>query len=314
MELLKMKTESATHSLLEQLLLDQVPQSYLPNPIFILGSPRTGSTFLYQVMADIFELPFISNLTNTYFAENPIVGLALQRSMDVRMKYQSNFGKIQGELQPSEGSAVITRWFGGNQPSQTESTHIIDGQEEHFLETLAAVEWLYSEHPLLIKNAWNCFRVPYLSGVLKNARFVWIRRDIAATAESDLEARYITKGSAALTWNSATPSNWRQLQQLPAYQQVVENQFEFNKAIKNSLMEYAKGRYIEVWYEDLVRAPAEELRKVGDFLQLKQKKALAQGCVNEGMQPQIFHEEVLGVHDYLKDNNDRFKEYQYARN
>mgnify|MGYP006449607907 FL=1 len=79
-------------------------------------------------------------------------------------------------------------------------------------------------------------------------------------------------------------------------------------------MEYAKGRYIEVWYEDLVRAPAEELRKVGDFLQLKQKKALAQGCVNEGMQPQIFHEEVLGVHDYLKDNNDRFKEYQYARN
>jgi Sulfotransferase family len=232
-----------------------------PRSIFILGAPRTGSTFLYQAVVSCFGLPYISNLTNSQFAATPIVGLAIQHGIAVEVAFSSAFGKTEGPFQPSEGSAVMMNWFGGGHPSQLVSTGIRDGKEEHFRRTVIAVEALY-QAPLVIKNAWNCFRVPWLAGALPKARFVWIRRDIRDAALSDLVARVLTKGDAC-AWNSATPANVEALRRLPPAHQVVENQYEFNLAVRDGLKNTA-DRFIEVWYEDLLAAPGAVLCAIAD--------------------------------------------------
>ena len=49
---------------LEAALLGLVPEHAASSPVFIVGSPRTGSTLLFQLLVLRLGLPFVSNLTN----------------------------------------------------------------------------------------------------------------------------------------------------------------------------------------------------------------------------------------------------------
>lgn len=276
-------------------------------PVFILGAPRTGSTLLYQAMAHSFGLSFISNLTNSTFPDTPIIGLAIQKGLNVEISFESAFGKTHGPFQPSEGSAVMSRWFGGGHPSQVVSTRIRDGKEAHFRRTLAAAEAICAG-PLMIKNAWHCFRIPYLAGTLAAARFVWARRDIRRAASSDLEARYLTKGDGN-AWNSATPANVETLRRLPPPGQVVENQFEFNSAIETTLTRDASGRWMEVWYEDFIAAPDAVLSRIGTRLGFGSPRATSIAArKNAPVRSELDREMVC---DYVDGNMERLRGHLY---
>jgi len=295
---------------IESILLDSLNSQFSPRTIFILGAPRTGSTLLYQAMGDIFKLPFLSNFTNQYFSEFPIVGAALQKSLKFDIKWESKYGKTNGIFQPSEASAVLSTWFGGGHPSQEKSKQIIEGKEEHFLKTLNAIEVLYNQRPLLIKNAWNCFRVKYLAESLPCARFIWIRRDIASAAASDLQARYITKKSAFI-WNSATPANWSELKNKQAHEQVVENQFEFNNAMQVSLNRYAHDRFVEIWYEKFIEFPVKEMKRLAGFLDLSLEKKVNCENIHQSDRVDISVEEMSAISTYIELNKSRLGKYIY---
>ena len=161
---------------------------------------------------------------------------------------------------------MLSYWFGGGHPSALVSNTIRDGMKEHFVKTFTAAEILFGR-PLVIKNAWNCFRIEFLAQALPRSRFIWIRRDVAAAAKSDLSARYQTKGDPA-AWNSATPANVDKLRRLPPIAQVVENQYAFDRAISRALDAQASHRWAQLWYEDFRASPEatlEGLAKALDF-------------------------------------------------
>lgn len=255
---------------IESLLFSSLvlPQNASAHAVFICGAPRTGSTILYQLLIAGFSLSFFSNLTNRFFFQAPIVGLAIEAGARGRMpvEFSSAFGKTQGELQPSEASRIMRNWFGGGHPSQTVSATVMPGKTIHLQRTLSSAEILYSA-PLVIKNAWNCFRIDAIAEALPAARFLWIQRDIRSAAKSDLYARYAVQGSPTI-WNSATPSNYQELLERPYWEQVVENQFEFNRAINSGLIASARDRFTHIWYEDLCRYPMKTLSAVGRGLGL----------------------------------------------
>jgi hypothetical protein len=233
--------------------------------IFVLGAPRTGSTLLYQLMVHLLELAYVSNFVNDCFAETPAVGLAVQRAAEGTREavFVSAYGKVAGAFQPSEASAVMQRWCGGGHPSQIVSAVVLPNMERHFAMTAAVASALYGR-PLVVKNAWNCFRVASLARAFPKSRFIWIRRDIRQAASSDLEARYATKGSPD-AWNSATPANLEALRRLPYWEQVVENQHEFNSAIRSAFDALPSDRTHTVWYEDLCEDPGSYLGKIAGF-------------------------------------------------
>ncbi len=255
---------------IEQLLFTELEVSAdadVASPVFILGAPRTGSTTIYKAMATYFKLPFIANITNDHFSETPIVGMAIQKSMPAEISWQASYGKTKGTFQPSEGSAVLGNWFGGGHPSQVVSHEIKVGMQEHFILTLNAIQELFGA-PLLTKNPWNCFRVKYLATALPKARFIWLQRDLVETASSDLYARYVNQVDIN-DWNSATPANYKELQKCSPVTQVVENQFEFNKALQENLNRYAKGRWINIWFEDFLTKRDEVLEAIASRLNLE---------------------------------------------
>lgn len=296
---------------IEAELLELPRSDEAPQPVFILGAPRTGSTYLYQIVASNFHLPYFSNLTNDYFSSTPIVGLAIQRGVATEMIFSSQFGKTNGPFQPSEGSGPMRYWFGGGHPSQEVSNSILAGQEQHFIATLAACETLYYDAPLLIKNSWNCFRLPYLIRVLPEARFIWVKRDIRQASMSDLEARIITKGSP-LAWNSATPSNLEQLRLRPATEQVVENQYEYNKAIAKSLARHPKIKWCELYFEDLVQEPAAVLDKLSTFLKRPIQKEPPAGKSLQIKSREIKSNDARLIETYVDQEYPRLSQFCYV--
>jgi hypothetical protein len=254
----------ATEELLYDLYGQQINIENVPS-IFILGSPRTGSTLLYQLICRHFSTVYITNHTNDNYAETPSVGVALDHTLfpDPNITLESSYGKTKRPFEPSEGSAIFAHWFGGEHPSQLKSARVLPGRRQHFQRSLQTI-FAISNRPLVTKNAWNVFRIQELATTLKSAIFIWIRRDIAKSALSDLEARYRRGGPEI--WNSATTSNYQEIQKLPYWEQVVEQQYWYNKTISEDLEKFARGRFCEVWYEDLTSQPKDTIDNLFSFL------------------------------------------------
>lgn len=243
-------------------LLQDCPQPAAVPALFILASPRAGSTVFYQALIQYFRLPYFSNLTNTVFPRHPIVAAQLLHALrkSIQIGFSSSYGKTVGATQPSEASFVFRHWFGGEHPSQTQSCSLIEERREHCVQTVAAIHRLFGA-PLVMKNAWNCFRIESLARLFPNAFFLWIRRDLNECAISDLAARYVVQKDPNV-WNSATPARIDELRRRPYWEQVVENQYDFGLAINDGFSRHAPDRHAIVWYEDFMRQPEAVLARL----------------------------------------------------
>ncbi|MBT3604114.1 MAG: sulfotransferase [Candidatus Latescibacteria bacterium] len=285
--------------------------------IFLLGASRTGSTFLYQALIHRFSLSYFSNLANDTFFNHPIIALALQNQLrkTIDVSFKNQYGKTEGVLQPSEASYVHKNWFGGEHPAQLHSKQILPDKKDHIINTVSAAYHL-TQQPCIIKNAWNCFRIESLAELFPQAFFIWIRRDLTRCAISDLATRYNMRTSPTI-WNSATPWNYEALQKKPYWEQVVENQYEFNVAISESLAQSAQNRSLEVWYEDLYTKPNEELQKVETHLNGFYTFPIEQ---NQDVQLQIYESQTHletpdgeSIQAYIKSQHDRLSPFFYQK-
>lgn len=279
--------------------------------LFILASPRTGSTLIYQVLANLFDFVYFSNIINDKFYDNPYKGFINtfdKHSKKVKnISYKSTFGKTTGQTAPSEASYVFRNWFGGLHPSQTESRYCISGKKEHMISSFEKIVE-YSEMPILVKNAWNCFRIEEISNSLVDSKFIWLRRDLARSAFSDLKAKYIQ--GDIYKWNSATVANYKDIQKRPYWEQVVEQQYEYNKSIEQDLKKYASDRHIEIWFEDFCENLQEELSKI-ESLSFKRNCNPVSVITNP---PLIFdipelERDYERICNYIELNNEKFKNF-----
>ena len=248
---------------------ESAPQVSCLEPIilFILGSPRVGSTVLFQLIINHFECFFPSNSFNRIFQNKEVnlesLDLSLHMSSLKNVSYNSDYGKTFYDGEPSEASAFFGAFFGGEHPSEEKSKSPLPDLSERFIDFCRSL-YRQSQKPLVFKNAWNCFRISYLSQAIPNACFLWIRRDIADAAFSDLEAR--KKRGSTNIWNSATTADYFEIQKHPYWEQVVEQQYGYARRVGSDLSRFCRDRYLEVWYEDLLVDPNLFLKKIQNFL------------------------------------------------
>jgi len=287
---------------LEQYIFRKFPLEETDIPlVFILGPPRTGSTLLYQLLVNFFGLFYFSNLVNDFFSEHPVIGAIVQQAFRWReVSYESKQGKTAELFEPSEASLIFKNWFGSQHPSQTKSCDVIVEKKSHMIGTMSAIYQITCQ-PILIKNAWNCFRIRSLVEMFPASKFIWIRRDLVHSADSDLKTR-LARGSLD-TWSSATTANYEEIQRRPHGEQVVLQQYEYSKAIANDLKQFVP-RFLEVRYEDLCTTSSRQLDRLGKFLGMTR----INGTVPE-LKPSVptsIDDEILA---FVNQNLDKFRPF-----
>lgn len=234
--------------------------------LFILGSPRVGSTLLYQVVINHFDVFYPTNSFVELFESDHF--LLSELPMEFRrtkfVDYKSLYGKTSGEDQPSEASGLFRYFFGGEHPSESKSKEPLPGLEKKFVQFMNQL-FITNKKPFVFKNAWNCFRIEFLSQIFPKACFLWIRRDVAASAYSDLQSRR-QRGSTEI-WNSATTENYKAIQKLPYWEQVVEQQYSYAQRISKDFSQLSCSRYFEVWYEELCGKTNKTIDELKSFLE-----------------------------------------------
>jgi hypothetical protein len=144
---------------LERAMLNSAGPLY-DAPIFILGPPRSGTTVLYQLVVNCFEVSYFCNAAEQHL-DFPVAVTRILRSR-IR-KYETNFtstyGKTQGAYGPSEGLCIWTRWF-----PKTEDDNYVD---EHYFSTAAIADIqrtitamsVVMRAPFVNKDPHHCVRV-----------------------------------------------------------------------------------------------------------------------------------------------------------
>jgi len=235
--------------------------------LFILAAPRTGSTLLYQLLINKFRFFYFSNFTNSFFYRTPFFGSLVNFWIykNKRVLYKSSYGKTKDLFGPSESSLIFKQWFGGTHPSQNYSKDFFNNMDIKMYFTYKSIYDNLGKMPILTKNAWNCFRVKSLVTLFREScYFIFLKRDIRKASFSDYKSKI--QHNKLYGWNSATPSNYLDLNKFEPYVRSIEQQFEINNFVEKELKSLCdKNNFLEVWYEDLFQKPSFFFKQLKNF-------------------------------------------------
>jgi hypothetical protein len=233
-------------------------------PIFILGAPRCGSTLMYQVMLDYFDLGYLSNLHCKFFgapslAERAFRPCAFRRATS----YKSEHGYVSGWSSPSECGDYWYRFF-RRRPQYVPLEDAGERSLADLRRSFRAVCSAMGRH-IIFKNLLCALRLDPIHEALPESVFVVVRRSWLDTAHSILEARMKLYGDYG-RWFSVEPPDVESLRRLPPHEQVVEQIRGVHALIERGRAR-APERFLDVDYESFCANTRGVLERVRDFLE-----------------------------------------------
>ena len=235
-------------------------------PVFIIGAPRCGSTLLYRLLVERYDMGFISNFAGRFYPV-PALGAWLAGQLGIglpRGDYVFNFGRMDGLGAPSECGHFWYRWFPRGYhvyvgKGQTNSRKL----RELRLEVGALAHVL--ARPLIFKNLYNAMRIAPIVESIPEASFIVCRRDYRHTALSILEAR-VKNVKSRSTWWSVPPREFDELADKDHAHQVVGQVYGIYRQIEEDMRVFGTERFLEVHYEDLCADVHGVLDRIRSFL------------------------------------------------
>jgi hypothetical protein len=219
-------------------------------PVFIVGAPRSGSTFLYQSLTNIFDVAYIDNLA-ARFADVLPLAMWVSRvcfGSKPHNSFTSEAGRTQGLHSPSECGAFWYRWLPRDEHYVAPSTVDPYVASQIASEVRAISNSL--RRPLVFKNLNAGQRLALIHACFPDARIIHIRRSTDATVASILRARR-SAGVEEGEWWSVMPRGYRDLLGLPEEQMVRAQVDLIERQIVDDRTLFQQGQWQEVLFEDL---------------------------------------------------------------
>ncbi len=226
-------------------------------PVFVLGSPRSGTTLLFEALG---RSPHLGSL-----------------GVESHLLWEMFHPVIRPDR--------ITHQVGPDE---------VTSRERRVL--YWAIDRLSGGRRYLDKAPRNCLRVPYLDELFPGANFVYLKRDGRAAVSSlitgwrapggmfpgtKLPAPLDIQGYDGRTWKFLVPRGWeayttgKSLAEVCAFQWVAANQ-----ALLDARGRIAPERWIELTYEELVASPRDQLGALLGRLALPQDPAVLDRAVS----------------------------------
>jgi len=216
-------------------------------PIIIVGSPRTGSTLLYQSLLSQFELSYISNIMALF----PAIMVKMAKLYpQVAMGYadeirENEYGYVPGLTSPNEIGKILRKWM-------------VDAETEFGTQRVRQAIMAISDitnRPMIMKNQRRFTNnIPWVQRVLPEARFIFITRDPRYTAQSLLVARQKFLGSYEAWWN-VQPEGYETVLDKHYTYQVLWQVRQLEDVVYRELLTQPDAPVITIKYEQFCQAP-----------------------------------------------------------
>ena len=238
------------------------------SPVFIVGSPRSGTTLLHQIMAIGLKIGYINNFMARFWRAPAVAAHISRNRLRLRPSnhFYSKLGRTQGLEGVHEFGYFWNRFFRG------ETDHADDILDED-----AAVlrrEVISMQRTLgmrkLFKNLTCGLRIRPLSKVFDEPVFIEVRRNPYSNAMAILKARRCYHGNENRWW-SLEPKNLNELKRLPVHEQIASQIFPVRREIETTASE-CKVRHIVLHYEDFCLDPDRALEMLAKNLGVDRRR------------------------------------------
>jgi hypothetical protein len=229
-----------------------IPEHEPNQPIFIIGSPRTGSTILYQALTNAYQFAYIDNAACAWH-RNLRFGMWLSKKKWGNLphnNFQANHGDTCkfGAHAPSECGQFWYRWL-------SRSRHFIDHDDvseqiiKEIREEIFGVT-SYFQRPLLFKNLNAGQRLRLIIKAFPKAKIIFVRRDPRFVIRSIFNARKKV-GIPPNQWWSIMPPNVNDLLQLPEFEMCAAQVYYLEHQIEEDIKLFPEDNVRTVHYNEL---------------------------------------------------------------
>jgi len=269
--------------------------------VFIIGAPRSGSTILYQLITNFFDVNYINNLIHLS-RENLFFGFWLNRLVFKNKKhdnFQSNYGNTKkfGLNAPSEGGQIWYKWFSKDK-IYFEKGSLSDKKIIQIRKLFYAII-NKQQKPLIIKNLMTSQRLLPFSKIFPSAKFIFIKRLPEYNAQSIYKAR---KKLSPHEWWSVKPKNYQDLLNFSLAEQSVKQVYYIEKQIMEDINLFPKKNIKIVNYEDLVSDYKNIFSELISFIGCEFKEEILATNLDSGNNLKIDKEKF----EQIKNNCNRF--------
>lgn len=238
----------------------------ISKPIFIVGSGRSGTTILYNLLALHPEVCWFSNLTDRYpqfpilahfhkLLDAPLIGNSMKQEL-VR--------RTRPSIRPSEAGNIYHSYCGFENSRKTTEDELTAEMEGRF-------KWLVQEHlkatgkpRFLNKQTANTQRIGLLNRMVPDALYVHIIRDGRAVANSLFRVEWWDPMD--IWWLQGKADQWEQMNRSPIELCALHWQRDVQEILLHKPL--FEDRYLEVRYEELVEDTRGTAGKVVRFCEL----------------------------------------------
>jgi hypothetical protein len=236
--------------------------------IFIVGTPRSGTTLLYQLLARHLDVAYVDNAVARLWMAPLLAMVIFRRGQGdtlPKFPFHSNLGATPGPEAPHEFSYFWLYWLDDREADVLSKAEQLQTPWSSIGRELYGIAG-YRRRPLLLKNL-NAvdYNISVMAEHFPNIRFLWVRRDPVFVIQSILEARRQRYGDES-TWWSVRPAGWRQWDALDPLRQIHHQVVDLEAAIEAALAEQPTERWREIRYESLVESPSGYVDQIASWL------------------------------------------------
>lgn len=239
-------------------------------PIIIIGHWRSGTTYLHELLTNDSQFCYVT-LWHTMLPESFLV-------LEPIKEFLSNFlpktrpmdeikVTIDGPYEEEAAIAVLSPWsffhclhFARNAEEQYQKsihfTNLTDEEKNrwknNYLKFMKSITFENFGKRLILKNPANTARIPYLLELFPDAKFIHIYRNPYKVYLSTIKMRHNVLDKLALQEGDEKEI---EKQVIENYKRLMNSFFEQKKLIPNE-------NYFEVRYEDLVKDPLKQIKKI----------------------------------------------------
>jgi hypothetical protein len=253
------------------------PRPLHPEPIFIIGHWRSGTTFLHYLLAKDKQFAYCSN-ADAFIPGALFIGRWLtKRILALRLPKKRPMDDVQIHPDAPQEEEFAMMLLTRNSPyhsfvfpgnfAELLLTNMLFPNKNHdaigewtqrysgYLERLSI---RYKGKRLLLKNPANTSRIKHLLRLFPKAKFIYLYRDPAAVKQSSL--RMFT---AMININKLQTYSEAQLaQDIERVHTVVLEEYEFQRQF------IPANNLIEIGYDDLVVSPLHTIKRIYETLHL----------------------------------------------
>ena len=221
--------------------------------VFVVGLPRSGTTLVYELITQAFELAFLTRaFAYSFGLPNISTRLTRRFTHSPAAHYRSDYGRIPGRFSPAENHVIWERWF----PADPVLGHYMpadrlasDARESasRMLDSMTAI----AKRPFVFKNVYFTMSLPAVLRALPGARFVVVRRPL----ESVCASVYRLRATKEERWWSVRPPFIEEVAGADAFGQSIFQCVRTSQILEREMRSLPEDRCLVADYEDICTAP-----------------------------------------------------------